>query len=629
MGGLFGFVPFLQRVTMSAAPASRRLKQLGTEPACGALPRLGEDTGEAAGLPATGIVLIGTRKTCRYLAAQLASLRQPCVPAGCLLLSALDGQEAPATGRQNLAELFSDVAAEPYGILPPVLGEVNEMVGLSLNYGFRQALVCLPADMSAAEAETARRGIERLVGRIRLPVRFIAPPRTAEEILRGEAASAGEAAGKVSGIQAAGVPRLATLVGSTLTGRERAAIRPLSPEELDPLKLIGRRGAGINAGQVRAMIAGKVVLITGAGGSIGSQLAQVVAGYDPKCVVLMERSENALFQVDQLMARRFPKIARRAVLHDVVVCEQTRRLVAEHGAQIIFHAAAHKHVPLMEDHPGQALSNNLFGTAAIADAALESDAERFVLISTDKAVNPTSAMGASKRLAERYVSSLAAGSQLASRRISGESKTLFSAVRFGNVLASACSVIPIWSQQLAEGGPITVTDPRMTRYFMTIPEAATLVVQAAALQTEPGASPVFVLDMGDPLRIVDLACRFVRLHGAVPEVDLTTAKAEALAELGGPGVLSATLGLGEDVEGAGVPIVFTGARPGEKLYEELAYAKEQLGPTGHARINRQTGEAAVSARAGAEMLRELAPMCEQGMDRVQVVRTMMEWVRRV
>jgi FlaA1/EpsC-like NDP-sugar epimerase len=279
----------------------------------------------------------------------------------------------------------------------------------------------------------------------------------------------------------------------------------------------------------------------------------------------MERAENALFTIDSEMKRRFPGVARRAVLHDVVDAERTLRLLVECRPHVVFHAAAHKHVPLMEDHPSHAIDNNVFGTKAIADASVAVGAERFVMISSDKAVNPTSVMGATKRLAELYVGALARA-----RGASGLGATRLSMVRFGNVLGSACSVIPIWQQQLAEGGPLTVTDPRMTRYFMTIPEAATLVVQAAALASDAGSAPVYVLDMGEPVRIVDLAVRLAGFHGFVP----------VLPE----GVSTAAPATASGPNAPAMPIVFTGIRPGEKLAEQLAYAAENLAPTPHAGI---------------------------------------------
>lgn len=328
---------------------------------------------------------------------------------------------------------------------------------------------------------------------------------------------------------------------------------------VDLAGLIERSPHAIDRQRVAGLLNGRCVAISGAGGSIGSELALQCASFQPSLLVLMERSENALFEIDRLIERRFPEIPRRALLHDVTDEAGTRRHLRESGAQVVYHAAAHKHVPLMEEHPADAVRNNVFGTRSIAEASLLAGAERFVLISSDKAVRPSSIMGATKRLAELDVQAL----HERAREVGG--RTRFAMVRFGNVLGSAGSVIPIWSAQLAEGGPVTITDPRMTRYFMTIPEAAMLVLQASALGEVPGA-PVYVLDMGEPIRILDLAMRFVRAHGFEP-VLLPGSSHEPKHS---PGT---------------IPIVVTGIRPGEKLHEALAYDEEQLRPTPHPGIN--------------------------------------------
>jgi len=331
-----------------------------------------------------------------------------------------------------------------------------------------------------------------------------------------------------------------------LAGRVRPPIGGSSAvvPRFDPLELIGRQMRGLDEQAIAATLTGRVVLITGAGGSIGSELARIVARFKPARLVLVERAENALFEIDRNLRGLYPDIERSAVLHDVTNGPRSHGVVTAHKPHVIFHAAAHKHVPLMEDHASDAVENNFYGTRSIADAAARNGVDRFVMISTDKAVNPSSVMGASKRVAELYI-----------QHLNMRSDTTFSMVRFGNVLGSACSVLPIWSQQLSLGQPITVTDPRMTRYFMTIPEAAGLVIQSAAFagQTEAaGSAEVFLLDMGEPIRIVDLAERFIRSHGLEPNVD--------------------------------VPIQFTGIRPGEKLFEELAYTGEDMLPTPHPSI---------------------------------------------
>lgn len=339
---------------------------------------------------------------------------------------------------------------------------------------------------------------------------------------------------------------------------------------IDPSLLIGRDPRPVDEPaerRARTAITAKRVLITGAGGSIGSEMARKVAALDPAELILMERSENALFEIDREIRDRFPRVKRRAMLHDVVDYDATMAWLLDIKPQTVFHAAAHKHVPIMEDHPAHAVNNNVFGTLAIADAARAARAERFVMISTDKAVNPRSVMGATKRLAEIYVRSLnhqpkKFGKRRTDLASASGAPTRFCTVRFGNVLGSAGSVIPVWEKQLAEGGPVTVTHPEMTRYFMTIPEAAMLVIQAGALSAEEAnGAEVFVLDMGEPIRIVELAERLVRLHGFDP---LLAEHGRDIVDRGGPGAM---------------PIVFTGVRPGEKLHEELAHASEELRPT--------------------------------------------------
>ncbi len=356
---------------------------------------------------------------------------------------------------------------------------------------------------------------------------------------------------------------------------------------IDLASLVDRPAKAIEREAVGNLLRGRRVLITGAGGSIGSELARQVAGFAPELLVLMERGENALFEIDRTLERRFPEVPRRALLHDVTDEAGTRRKVRELAPHVVYHAAAHKHVPLMEEHPQDAVRNNVFGTRSIADASAEARVERFVLISSDKAVRPSSIMGATKRLAELYVQALQ--ERCASTR--------FSMVRFGNVLGSAGSVIPIWSAQIAEGGPLTVTDPRMTRYFMTIPEAAGLVLQASAL-TSDGAAPVYVLDMGEPVRILDLAKRFVRAHGY-----------EAFVV---PGGASAPDEAAEPALDGAMPIVITGIRPGEKLHEALAYEDEELRPTAHPGIRAQVDRGSGPRIDGDAMIADLRGACASG-----------------
>jgi len=313
----------------------------------------------------------------------------------------------------------------------------------------------------------------------------------------------------------------------------------------NPDVLLDRPPAQLHEELIARMIKGQVVMITGAGGSIGSELARQVARFGPATLVLAERNENALFVIQQQIKQLYPNLQCVSQLHDVVNAARTVSLVDKHRPHLIFHTAAHKHVPLMESHPWDAVANNYFGTRSVADAAHAAEVPRFVQISTDKAVNPTSIMGAAKRLAELYVQDL-----------NVRSKTTCCTVRFGNVLGSAGSVVLTWMNQLAKGAAITVTHPEMTRYFMTIGEGAGLVMQSAAMaeQEEQSAGPLFVLDMGKPIRILDLARRFLISQGLEPDID--------------------------------VPIKITEVRPGEKLTEQLAYDHEDAQATAHPSIHR-------------------------------------------
>jgi FlaA1/EpsC-like NDP-sugar epimerase len=304
------------------------------------------------------------------------------------------------------------------------------------------------------------------------------------------------------------------------TGKSRIErLRDIEPEDL-----LGREPVVLDEAGIAQTLQGKVVLITGAGGSIGSELCRQVARYAPARLVLYELSEFNLYTIEQELSETFPALELVRLIGDVKDLEHLRPTYARWSPQVIFHAAAYKHVPLMEEHNAwAALRNNTLGTYHAALAAAEAGVERFVLISTDKAVNPTNVMGATKRAAEMVISALA----------QEHAGTKFMAVRFGNVLGSSGSVIPKFKEQIAKGGPVTVTHPDVVRYFMTIPEAARLVLQAAAIGE---SGQVLVLDMGEPVRIVDLARELIRLAGHAD---------------------------GE------IPIAFSGLRPGEKMYEEL------------------------------------------------------------
>lgn len=332
-------------------------------------------------------------------------------------------------------------------------------------------------------------------------------------------------------------------VSELATGRVQASrIRPVEIEDL-----LGRDPVNLDADEIRTMIQNRIVLVTGAGGSIGSELCRQIMSNNPSRLILVDRSELALYNVEmELRAGGLTNGNLVPLIGDVCDKRRMREIFLRYRPNLLFHAAAHKHVPLMEHQPVEALKNNLLGTRLIATLAREAGIERFVFISTDKAINPTSVMGASKRMAEIF---------LQSYDLSGGKGTRFMTVRFGNVLGSSGSVVPLFRKQISLGGPVTVTHPEVIRYFMTVPEASGLVLQCAA-QAEGGE--IFVLDMGRPVKILDLARRMIQLSGYEPERD--------------------------------IDIKFIGLRPGEKLFEELQHTMEEYSETHHKRILRFTGE---------------------------------------
>ena len=303
--------------------------------------------------------------------------------------------------------------------------------------------------------------------------------------------------------------------------------------------LLGREPVKLEIDAVRAFITEKTVMVTGAGGSIGSELARQIARFRPARLLLVERAEPALFVIDRELRESFGELEIVPLIADVTDALRMESVFRNYGPDAVFHAAAHKHVPMMEHNPGEAIKNNVIGTRTVAELAGRFGCGAFVLISTDKAVNPTSVMGATKRVAELVIQDLDA-------RFAG---TRFVAVRFGNVLGSTGSVIPIFREQIQRGGPVTVTHPDMVRYFMTIPEASQLVLQAGVMGE---GGEIFVLDMGEPVKIVDLARDMIRLSG---------------------------FRAGDDIE-----IVFSGVRPGEKLFEELHMTGEEVTKTRHPKI---------------------------------------------
>jgi FlaA1/EpsC-like NDP-sugar epimerase len=326
------------------------------------------------------------------------------------------------------------------------------------------------------------------------------------------------------------VPSLGELIQGTELGKQ---IREVAVEDL-----LGRKPVQLDMDRIRERIQGRVVMVTGAAGSIGSEICRQIAKFRPLAIVGFDEAETPLFYLDREMAKSFPYITFHPEIGSITSRGTLKRVIQHHHPSILFHAAAYKHVPLMERHVFAAVETNIFGTWNVARAAAEHGVDDFVMISTDKAVRPTSMMGATKRTAELLI-----------RALQMEGGTKFVAVRFGNVLGSNGSVVPIFKEQIAEGGPVTVTHPEMTRYFMTIPEATQLVLQAFSLGK---GGEVFVLEMGEPVKISDLAKNLILLSGLQPERD--------------------------------IEIQFTGLRPGEKMFEELNLQDEHLIPTSHAKI---------------------------------------------
>lgn len=366
--------------------------------------------------------------------------------------------------------------------------------------------------------------IPALVHRYRVDEVFIAIPSASARVIR-----------RLVGLcRASGVPCLTTPSVSDLS-ECRVSLKQLRGVTIDDL--LGRAPVRFDTRDIRGMLHEASVLVTGAGGSIGSEIARQVAAASPRHLVLVDRAESDLYDIECDLARACPDVAVTACVVDILDAREVDEVFAAHRPQRVYHAAAYKHVPLMERHAIAAARNNVLGTAIVAGAALRHGAERFVLLSSDKAVRPTSLMGATKRAAERVVLGL-----------NGDT-THFTAVRFGNVLASRGSVVPLFQKQIAAGGPVTVTHPDVVRYFMTVQEAVHLVLRAS---TEGNGGRIFHLDMGESIRIVDLAEQLIRLSGLEPNLD--------------------------------IPIVFTGLRPGEKLLEELLVEGDTVEPTPHPKI---------------------------------------------
>ncbi|MDB4886641.1 MAG: polysaccharide biosynthesis protein CapD [Gemmatimonadetes bacterium] len=366
-----------------------------------------------------------------------------------------------------------------------------------------------------------------------------APGRVVRDIVRRAGAA---------GLQPRTVPGLYEILSGE---KSVSALRKIEIQDL-----LRREPIVTDTEQVKSLVTGQTVLVTGAGGSIGSELCRQLARLEPERIIALGRGENSIFELLQELHRDFPRLRVDPVIADVRDDRRMQRVFSSYRPFSVFHAAAHKHVPLMEANVAEAILNNVRGTRNVVECAALVEAEHFVLVSTDKAVRPTSVMGATKRIAEHLVHEAASA------------HSAYVAVRFGNVLGSRGSVVPTFMRQIAAGGPVTITHPNMTRYFMTIPEAVQLVLQAAAMGQR---GEVFVLDMGDPVKVLDLACDMIRLSG---------------------------LEVGNDIE-----IKFTGTRPGEKLYEELFFSAQHAMPTSHSKIQRAMDSAFPAD--GHERIREL------------------------
>lgn len=372
-------------------------------------------------------------------------------------------------------------------------------------------------------AETAK--IPQIVTKYRIDEIIIAMPSAPKDQLRRVITLA-----KSTGLPTRILPVISELAMGRVIYKQ---VREIRIEDL-----LGRKPVDLHIPDVAGYLQGERVLITGAGGSIGSELCRQVMPFKPESILLLGKGENSIYEIHQELTGVYPDQRIVPIIADVRDRGKIEQVMKEYRPTVIFHAAAHKHVPLMELAPDEAVKNNIFGTKNVAELADKYQVKKFVLISTDKAVNPTSIMGATKRVAEMIIQMMAA-----------ESQTKFCAVRFGNVLGSRGSVIPLFKKQIAKGGPVTITHPEMVRFFMTIPEAASLVIQAGALGER---GEVFILDMGEPVRILDLAKDLIKLSGYEP---------------------------GKDIE-----IKYCGIRPGEKLYEEILTAEEGTTATKYERI---------------------------------------------
>ena len=376
------------------------------------------------------------------------------------------------------------------------------------------------------EVVGSRRNIPRISERLDVELAVIAMPSASSRDIRDI----------VSYLHKAGIDEIYIIPGTREIMSRNISILDIRKVDLEDL--LGREPVEIEYAQVETNLKGKRILVTGAGGSIGSELVRQISRFDPQMLILLDIDETALFHISREIKEQHPYLSTHPALGDILDKDKMGSVFSNFAPQVVFHAAAYKHVPIIEDFPEEAVRVNITGTKILGELSYKNGVEKFILISTDKVVNPSSVMGASKRVAEMVITNL-----------NHKETTQFVAVRFGNVLGSRGSVIPLFQEQIRHGGPVTVTHPEMKRYFMTIPEAVLLVLQAGAMGK---GGDVFVLDMGEPVKIYDVACELIRLSGLEPEKD--------------------------------IPVVFTGIRPGEKLFEELLTAEEGVESTAHRKI---------------------------------------------
>jgi FlaA1/EpsC-like NDP-sugar epimerase len=403
----------------------------------------------------------------------------------------------------------------------PILGTTSELKNLSKRVGAEETLIAIPSATSAQ--------MRALLARC-------------EE----------------SGLPSKTVPGMGELIDGKVSIK---AIR-----DVDYRDLLGREVVRLEEDRIAGYVGKARVLVTGAGGSIGSELCRQICRFDPSCLILYERAESPLYEIDLELRTDYPEVKVVPILGDIRDRSQLSRALSDHRPQVVFHAAAYKHVPMMELQPWKAVRNNILGTRNVMDVSREHGVERFVLVSTDKAVRPANVMGASKRVAELLVQN---------QNGCGLGRTKFITVRFGNVVGSVGSVVPLFKKQIERGGPVTVTHPEVTRYFMTIPEACQLILQAGAMGE---GGEIFILDMGTPVKIVDMAKDLIRLSGFEPDVD--------------------------------IKIEFVGLRPGEKLFEELITSGEGIVPTSHEKILVLRGQTCDQDRLNA-VIEDLTKLAEE------------------